>query len=475
MTITHKTTLAFLWNLFERFYTQILKFFSGILIARILIPSDYGLIAMLSIFLVVSQSFSEGGFLNALIQKNKFSEADSNNVFLFNLILSSFFFGVFYYIAPHVSTYFNEPELTQLLRVISIVGVLNAISIVPRACLHVKLDFKTQAKGTTLAVTISSLIGISLAYNKCGVWSLVFQSISLSLINTLYLYYVVPWRPRFIFSINEFKELFSFGSQILIANLIDRIFKNIYNIVIAKNYNSFQLGLFNRAEQFSQLPSSNIAGVIQNVSFPSLSKFKEDNISFKSLYIWNSRLACLITFPILLFISFYSEPIVLISLTSKWIDAVPFLQLLALVWLFYPINFLNMNIFLSRKKGKMYIKIELVKKIISGLLLVLTYKLGIIYIIYGQAISSMIILFINFFLVEKEIDYKFKQQIFDFTIFLIIAFFSICFSKLVTNNFDNNILTLLIGFISVTIVYVTTIMIFNPRNIWTYIKNMRNE
>jgi len=475
MNLKHKTLLAGFWNLFERSYNQLIRFILNIILARLLFPSDYGMIGMITIFLAISQSFIEGGFVNALIQKQDRTENDFSTAFYFNIFVSLLFYLIFFLIAPLVSQFYNVPKLTNIMRVITISIIFNSLSIVPRSKLAIKLDFKKQAKATTAAITISGLLSIYLAKIGLGVWTLVVQTITLAFLNSLFLFILVKWKPRLLFSLKNFKDLFGFGSKLLIANLIDRLFRNIYYLVIGKFYTTDQLGNFTRAEQFSQIPVTNIAGVINSVTFPGMCELQDNTLMLKKNYIRNIKFAAFISFPVLLFLAFFAKPIILFTLTEKWIDVAPLLTLLAIAGLIYPINFLNMNLLLAKKRSDLYLKLVFITKTVTIVVLFITVKLGIPAIIYGQIAVAVISLFINFYYTNKMIDYGIGKQLMDIIPLLVLGITSVGFSYFLSSYFIENWIKIIIGCSISIILYLSVIYLSNFKNIRTEIIMLLNK
>lgn len=457
--------IAGFWNFFERFYNQIIILILNIILARLLYPDDYGMIGMITIFLAISQSFIEGGFINALIQKQNRTENDFSTAFYFNFFVALLFYFILFLIAPWVSNFYNVTELTQIMRVITISILFNSLSIVPRSILAINLNFKKQAKGSTAAITISGLISIYFALIGLGVWTLVIQSITLALLDSLFLFILVKWKPKLIFSVDSFKDLFGFGSKLLMANLIDRIFRNIYLLIIGKFYATDELGYYTRADQLSQIPATNISGIIQSITFPKMCELQDNIPQLRINYVRNIKFASFISFPILLFVSFYSEPIVLFTLTEKWIRVAPLLTLLSIAGLIYPINFLNMNLLLAKKRSDLYLRLELIKKVLIIVVLIITVKMGISAMIFGQIIVAILSLFINSYYTNKMIKYGIIKQLMDIMPFMIIAIISIVLSLFVSSYFIDNWLIILLGFGTSMILYLSVIYLSNLKNI----------
>ena len=266
--LKQKTLSGVLWSCVERFSVQGIQFVIMVIMARILLPSDYGMIGMLAIFIAIAQTLIDSGFSNALIQKKDRSEIDYSTVFYFNIAVGIVLYFILFFSSPLIARFYNTPELTGLTRVLALNLFINSLAVVQRAILSIKIDFKTQAKASFSAAIISGIVGIVMAYTGFGVWSLAVQTVLNAFVNTVLLWIFSKWIPLKVFSFESFKKLFTFGSKLLASGLLDTIYRNIYTIVIGKKFASTDLGYFTRADQFAQFPSSNLTGIIQRVTFP---------------------------------------------------------------------------------------------------------------------------------------------------------------------------------------------------------------
>ena len=260
--LKQKTLSGVLWSCVERFSVQGIQFVIMVIMARILLPSDYGMIGMLAIFIAIAQTLIDSGFSNALIQKKDRSEIDYSTVFYFNIAVGIVLYFILFFSSPLIARFYNTPELTGLTRVLALNLFINSLAVVQRAILSIKIDFKTQAKASFSAAIISGIVGIVMAYTGFGVWSLAVQTVLNAFVNTVLLWIFSKWIPLKVFSFESFKKLFTFGSKLLASGLLDTIYRNIYTIVIGKKFASTDLGYFTRADQFAQFPSSNLTGII---------------------------------------------------------------------------------------------------------------------------------------------------------------------------------------------------------------------
>lgn len=420
--LKNKVSKGFLWSSIERFSIQGIQFIVGIVIARILSPHDYGMVGMVVVFLAISQVFIDSGFSTALIQKKDRNETDYSTVFYFNIILGILFYLLLFVTAPLIARFYNQPELVNITRVLGINVFLISLAVVQRAKLTVVVDFKTQAKAGFIAVSLSGITGIILAYRGYGVWALVIQTLLNNLLNTAFLWLYSRWVPLFVFSIRSFRHLFAFGSKLLGAGILDTVYKNIYPLIIGKLFSSAELGYYTRADQFCQMPSSNLTGIIQRVTFPVLCDLQEDEVRLKEVYRKFIQMSALLIFPLMSGLAALSFPAIRLVLTDKWLPSAPLLQLLCLAGMLYPIHALNLNLLNVKGRSDLFLRLEIVKKLILTAAILLTFQAGVQMMIIGQVVTSYIILFINTYYTKKLIGYGIKDQIKDLsTIFLLSA------------------------------------------------------
>lgn len=393
--LKHQTVKGVYWSSVERFSAQGIQFILGLILARILSPSEYGIIGMLSIFIAVAQSFIDSGFSNALIRKNDRTETDFSTVFYFNIVTGIVAYLILYFLAPVIANFYNTPILSKLTKVVAINVFINSLSIVQRAKLTIDVDFKTQAKATSIAVLISGLIGIYLAYKGFGVWSLALQSVSRNFINVFLLWIFSRWKPSPIFSWASFKNMFEYGYKLLLSGLIDTLYKNIHSLVIGKVFSARDLGNYSRAQQFANLPSSNIMGVIGRVSFPILSKIQDDNELLRNVYRKYLKLTAFIVFPLMMVMAALARPMIIFILTEKWEASVILLQLLCFTMMWYPIHAINLNLIQVKGRSDWFLKLEIIKKIIGVCILIVTVPLGLIPMVVGGIVTSIICLVVN--------------------------------------------------------------------------------
>ena len=342
--IKTKTVHGVIWSALERFSLQGVQFLINIVMARLLLPSDYGLIAMLAIFLQISQAFVDSGFTNALIQRKDRNEVDFSTVFYFNIVIAVVFYLILFVAAPWIADFYHMPALVAVTRVIALNLIISALSAVHKTKLTIAIDFKTQAKASFTAAVVSGVMGIWMAYTGWGVWSLVVQTLMNALFLTLLLYYFLRWRPLLVFSVSSFRRLFAFGSKLLVSGLIHTIYYNLYVLVIGRKFSARELGFYTRAEQFAIFPSSNLNAVISRVTFPILSSIQDDTDRLADVYRKYIRLASFIIFPLMMGLAALAKPVIVLLLTEKWVGAVVLLQILCFDWMFDHLSVINLNL-----------------------------------------------------------------------------------------------------------------------------------
>ena len=411
--LKHKAISGVAWSSLERLSVQGIQFIIQIVMARILMPEDYGVIAMLAIFLAVFQSFIDSGFSSALVQKHDRTEVDYATVFYFNIGVSVVMFLVLFFSAPLIAMFYETPILTSVTKVVAINLLIIAFSVVPRARFTVLIDFKTQAKASLTAVIISGTVGIWMAYNGFGVWALVFQSLLNNGINTLLLWILSKWWPLWTFSMTSFKKLFFFGSKLLLSGLLDTIYRNLYTLVIGKRFATQELGYYSRADQFAQFPSANLSSIISRVAFPVMCEVQHDDAQFQSVFYKFLRISTFIIFPLMIGLAALAEPFIRLVLTEKWLGIVVLLQILCFAYMWYPVHGLNLMLLQARGRSDLFLRLEIIKKIIGMITLIATIPFGIIVMCLGLVISSVLCLYVNAYYTKKHFNIGLFQQIRD--------------------------------------------------------------
>ncbi|MBT3384105.1 MAG: lipopolysaccharide biosynthesis protein [Prolixibacteraceae bacterium] len=420
--LKQKTATGLKWSAFERFSKQGVGFIISIIIARILSPSDYGIIGMISIFTGVSTIFIGAGFGTALIRKQDRTDIDLSTVFYYNIVVSLFFYLILFISAPYIARFYDTPILTPITRVVSINMVIGAFGSIQVTKLNIAIDFKTQSKISIIALVITGTIGIVMAYSGFGVWALVFQQLASTIVSTGLLWYFIGWKPVWVFSINSFKDLFGFGSKLMLSGLLDTIYKNIYQVVIGKMFTSADLGFFTRAKGLAQLPSSNVTNIIQRVTFPVLSEMQNDTKRLGNNYRKLLKMSAFVIFPMMMLLCALGEPLIKILLTDKWLPAVPFMQVLCFSHMLYPIHSLNLNLLQVKGRSDLFLRLEIIKKVLITIVLFVSAPFGVLVMCYGTILTSIFSLIINTYYTGKIIQIGFFSQVKDMLPVMILSF-----------------------------------------------------
>ena len=470
-----KTVKGVVWSSIERFSMQGVQFLIMIIMARLLTPKDYGLIGMLAIFLAVAQSLIDSGFSQALIRKQDRTDVDNSTVFYFNIVVSSALYLTLFIAAPFVADFYNQPELTSVMRVVCLGVILNSLAVVQRALLTVRIDFKTQAKASLSAAVISGCIGIVLAYCGFGVWSLVVQQLLNLSVNTLLLWIFSKWRPIAVFSWKSFHELFAFGSKLLASGLLDTLYRNIYPIVIGKLFSASNLGHYTRAHQFSEFPSSNVTGIIQRVTYPILCGIQDETERLEAVYRKFLKLSAYVVFPLMIELSAVARPFIDIVLGTQWGFCGQLLQIICFAMMWYPIHAINLNLLQVKGRSDLFLRLEIIKKILGITVLCITAPFGLVVMCYGQIFNSIVALVINTYYTGKLINVGFIRQMKDLlpTILLSLTMFGAIL--LVNGYIEANIYRLVIGVLVGIIVYASGSYIFKFKELQTLFSLIRRK
>lgn len=413
--LKNKTIKGASWSFIDSIAGQGITFIVGLVLARILSPDEYGLIGIILIFVSIFNSIVDSGFSNALIRKKDANDIDYSTVFITNLVISIVLFGVLYISSPVISKFFSLPQLIPLLRVMGSILIINSFAIIQRTIFTKKVDFKTQTKVSLISSISSGIVGIGMASYGYGVWSLVGQQISRQFLNSLFLWIYSDWYPKIKFSIQSFKELFRFGWKLLVSGLIDTIWREINQVIIGKYYTPSDLGQYSRAQQFASIFSSNLTAVVQRVSYPVLSSVQDDNERLKGGYKRIIKVTMLMTFVLMLGLAAVAKSLVLVLIGTQWLPCVPFLQFICLQMMLYPLHSLNLNMLQVQGRSDLFLKLEIIKKIISIGPLILGVYVNIYWMLAGGVITGFISYYLNAYYSGPLLNYSIKEQIKDIT------------------------------------------------------------
>jgi len=408
--IKSKVLSALFWKLMERGGTQGIQFIVQIVLARLLLPKDYGMIALITVFIAVASVFVQSGFNNALIQKKNIDELDLSSVFYLSLFVAGILYVLLFFTAPFIAGFYNEPKLILVLRVLSLILFPGAVNSIQIAVVSRAMQFKRFFFSSIGAIISSGIVGIIMAYMGYGVWALVGQQLIGQITVTLILWFTVKWRPKWMLSFERLIGLFSYGGKLLCAGLINTIYNNVYTLVIGKVYNSATLGFYNRGDQFPNLVVTELDGVIQSVMFPVLSAHQDYRVKVKSMVRRSIVTSSFIIFPAMMGLVIVAKPMVRILLTDKWLPCVPFLQLLCISYALWPMQTANLQAINAVGRSDIFLKLEIIKKCVGITALCISIPFGIYAMVASQPIVSLISSFINAFPNKDLLDYSYQEQ-----------------------------------------------------------------
>ncbi|HEY5823143.1 MAG TPA: lipopolysaccharide biosynthesis protein [Cyclobacteriaceae bacterium] len=421
MSLRQKTISGFIWVGVERFSLQGLQFVLSIILARILLPAEFGLIGMISILFGVSQILIDSGLTTSLIRKSNVEDIEYDTIFYFNLMGSALVYILIFFSAPFIATFYHEPILINLSRVAALSLLINSFSSIQNTRLTKLMQFKTLAKIQIPSLIIGGVIGVVMAYQGYGVWSILATQLGGSVISCIQLWVYSNWRPQIRFSLKVLKDHFSFSMNITLAEISNVLFNDIYNIVIGKFFSATQLGFYTRANSLKQLPVTNLSSIVNKVAFPAFAEMQHDNERLKMAV---KRIMQQIIFwvaPLLIGLAVLAEPLFRFLFTEKWLPAVPYFQLLCITGILHPLQSYNLLILQVKGRSDLFLKIEIIKKVMISIGVWLIIPYGIFGLLYFQIAFSITAYFINSYYSGYFIGYSVKEQLKDISGILALA------------------------------------------------------
>lgn len=413
--LENKTMTGLFWSFMDLMSRGGIQLGLQIIMARLLLPHHFGLIGMIMVFIALSNTLIDSGFSQALIRDKKTTQLDYSTVFYFNLLVSLLAYGILYMSAKYISAFYNEPQLIEIIKVISVVLIINALGIIQRVKLVKEIDFKTITKVSIFSVVISGFITIIIALLGFGVWSLVINMVLTHLIQTVSLWFYSKWIPSFAFSYKSFKKYFGFGSKLLASSILDTIYNNVYSVIIGKTYSTSQLGYYSNALKFRDFTALSISNAVERVSYPVLSSIQDDENRLKMAFEKIIKTSGFVNFPLMIGLAAVATPAFGILLGEKWLPSVIYFQLLCIAGMLFPIHIINLSILQVKGRSDLFLRIEVIKKCILTVLIVLAVigKTGIIGLIVVAVVNSYISMFVNTYFSGKEVAYSTAKQLTD--------------------------------------------------------------
>lgn len=405
---------SFLWKFAERCGTQGVKFVVEIILARLLVPDDYGTIALVTVFITILNVFVDSGLGNALIQKKDADDIDFSTVLYFNVALCLGLYIFLYFAgAPFLARFYANPGLIPIIRVLGLTVVISGVKNVQQAYVSRTLQFKCFFYSSLAGTILSAISGIIAAYSGWGVWSLVLQQILFAVVNCIVLWFTVKWRPAKAFSLSRLRTLFSYGWKLLVSTLINAVYNNFYQLIIGKLYSSADLAYYNKGDQFPKLFLNNISDSIDSVLFPTMSNTQDNKTKLKYVTSISIRISTFVMAPLMLGMAVVSPTLIKILLTEKWMPCVPFMRVFCITYMFYPIHTANLNAVKALGRSDLFLKLEMIKKVIGFLALLITVKHGPMAMAFSLLCTSIIAQIINAWPNKKLLKYGYGQQLKD--------------------------------------------------------------
>lgn len=409
------------WRIAERFGAKSVELVVSIILARILLPEDYAIIALISAFISILQVFVDSGLGNALIQKKDADDIDFSTVFYFNIIFCLALYFLFFLVAPLIAAFYEDENLTPFIRVLGMTIVISGVKNVQQAYVSRHMLFRRFFFATSGGTIGAAVVGIALAYSGYGIWALVAQQVFNTAVDTIILWITVEWRPKHLFSFARLKELYSYGWKLLASHLLDTVYVNIRQLIIGIKYTKDDLAFYNRAEQFPLFIISIINTSISSVLFPVVSSVQDDKGRVKALIKRAIKISTYIIAPMMLGLAACSDSVVKLVLTEKWLGCVPYLRIFCITYIFYPLHLLNLDAMKALGRSDLFLRLEIIKKIMGLIVLFSTMWFGVMAMAYSALFTSLMSQIINSWPNKKLLNYPYLEQLKDILPAILLA------------------------------------------------------
>jgi teichuronic acid exporter len=467
MSLRKEALSGMIWTYFQQFGSQLISFGVSIVLARLIMPEEFGLIGMIAIFMGLGSALFQGGLTSSLIRTKELTEDDYSTVFFFNLAGSFVIYGFLFLAAPWISEFYKQPTLVSITRVYGLSYILSAFGTVQNTILTKELKFKKQAIISLPALVISSSVGLTLAYCNYGVWSLVASALVNTLVISCLLWITSDWYPKRIFSTEKFQQHFHYGYKLTLSSMLDIIFTNIYQIIIGRYYSPALVGYYTRANSLMMLPVSNVSGALSRVIFPLFSKVQDDIPRFRKAYKQIMQMVLFIITPIIVLMALLAKPLIILLFTDKWIAVVPIFQIICFTGILLPIHKYNLLVLQVKGRSDLFLKLEVVKKVALSVILFISFFYGFYALLWGQLLFSIVALLINTHYAGRMLKYSTVQQLKDIAPVFAFAIVMGVVTYFVSNALQeyNNITQLLVAGLSGGLTYLLAAYTFKFESI----------
>lgn len=449
-----KTKKGLYWKFAEQFSNYGIQFLIGIIMARLLSPSDYGITALPAVFIAIAGVFTNAGFSDALVRKIELKEEDLSTAFLYSLGVGLLCYGILFFASPWIADFYNTPVLKPLMRVTALSFILTPLRTPQNVLLRRNLDFRTPAKISVIVTCLSGIVGIAMAYTGYGVWALVISGLFAIVFGLLMTVYMVRWYPKKGWSRESFRYLWGYGNKMMASGILDTLYRNVTPVIVGKFYSTADLGVYNRARGYASLPSSNIHAVVREVSFPVLSKIQDDDERLISNYRRMIKLSAFVIFPLMMLLAALARPLIIVMITAKWEACIILLQLMCFSMMWYPIHALNLNILTVKGRTDLFLKLEIAKKVVGLVVICGALPFGLVAFCSAQIGSSLVSLIINTWYTGKFYKFGFIEQMKDLAPILLLSIVMFASVLMLTFFLPNYYLQILLGGILAFGIYV---------------------
>ena len=452
--LRQKTKRGLYWKFAEQFSNYGVQFIIGIIMARLLSPSDYGITALPAVFMAIAGVFTSAGFADALVRKPELKEEDLSTSFYYSLGVGTLCYVILFFASPWIADFYNTPVLKPLMRVTALTFIITPIGVPQSVLLKRQLNFKTPAKISVIVKILSGVVGILLAYYGYGVWALVVSGLFATVTGLVVTMSVVRWLPKTGWSRESFSYLWGFGNKLMASALLDTLYKNITPLIVGKFFSTADLGVYNRARQYAALPSQQVHSVVREVSFPVLSKLQNDTERLIIHYRTMIKVSAFIIFPLMMLLSALARPLVITLITAKWEDCIILLQLLCFSMMWYPVHALNINILTVCGRTDLFLRLEVIKKIWGLVVMGCSLPFGLIAFCVAGIVSSIVSVYINTWYTGKYYGFGFKEQMKDLLPIIVLGLVMFVSVLGITYLIPNMYLQLIAGGILGALVYI---------------------
>lgn len=451
--LKRKAVNAVLWRIGGVGGTQLIQLVISVVLARLISPEQFGLLAELTVFIALAGVFIDSGFSTALVRKNNRTYTDCCTVYWFNIVVSIVCYLIIFFCAPLVAIFYDQPELTSILRVTAISIVIGSFAGVHRTLLIAEMNFKAMTKFNLTGLIISAVVGIVMAFKGFQVWALVAQNLTGCVLSTIFVWYKVKWRPSLLFAKESFKEFFGFGSKLLVSSLLDTAYNNLYSIIIGKVFKPADLAFYGRANSLTNMTSSMPTNILQSVTYPTLCKMQDDENALRKGYRRIIKVSCFVVFPLCLGIGAVAYPLINVLYTERWIYSAVLLSIIVFGMMWYPMHAINLNYLQVKGRSDLFLRLEILKKIIGVIVLCITVPFGLEAMCWGSVVFSLICLFCNTYFTGKLLKMGIISQLKDIWSSLILSLVMFAGARGVAMYFGNGILSLACSILTGILIY----------------------